>query len=117
MTGIEKIVQHRKSYGRRTGTPATIYNIGHGTLSSLWTSSTCWKRTGKEAQRVCRDAAGRRLQTWADTTRLQEDYGYTRNIMKQGLSALPNGSNHITNDNNQQDQACTSARQGQPARS
>lgn len=79
VAGIEKIVSTPTT--RREdipGTPATIYNIGHGTPVSLMDFIRLLeKNMGKEARKEFVEMqAGDVYQTWADTTRLEEDYGY-----------------------------------------
>ena len=59
--------------------PATIYNIGHGSPVALMDFIQELERCmGREATKEFVDMqAGDVHQTWADTTRLQDDYHYT----------------------------------------
>ena len=83
VTGIEKIVT---TPGIRRedvpGVPATIYNIGHGSPVRLMDFiHELEKNMGKEARKeFVGMQAGDVYQTWADTSRLQADYGYTPGI-------------------------------------
>lgn len=83
VTGIEKIVT---TPGIRRedvpGVPATIYNIGHGSpVRLLDFIHKLEKNMGKEARKeFVGMQAGDVYQTWADTSRLQADYGYTPGI-------------------------------------
>ena len=107
VTGIEKIVSTPGILREDVpGTPATIYNIGHGTPIQLMDFvQLLEKNLGKEARKeFVGMQPGDVYQTWADTTRLQEDYGIPRKYhSKRESPALPNGSNHTTNDTHQQD--------------
>ena len=83
VTGIEKIVSTPGILREDVpGTPATIYNIGHGTPIQLMDFvHLLEKNLGKEARKeFVGMQPGDVYQTWADTTRLQEDYGYTPQI-------------------------------------
>ena len=83
VTGIEKIVSIPGILREDVpGTPATIYNIGHGTPIQLMDFvHLLEKNLGKEARKeFVGMQPGDVYQTWADTTRLQEDYGYTPQI-------------------------------------
>jgi len=83
VTGIEKIVSTPGILREDVpGTPATIYNIGHGTPIQLMDFvQLLEKNLGKEARKeFVGMQPGDVYQTWADTTRLQEDYGYTPQI-------------------------------------
>ena len=83
VTGVEKIVS---TPGIRRedvpGIPATIYNIGHGTPIKLMDFVHILEQNlGKEARKeFIGMQPGDVYQTWADTSRLQEDYKYTPHI-------------------------------------
>lgn len=63
------------------GVPAVIYNIGHGSPVNLMDFIHLLEQNlGKEAQKeYVGMQAGDVYQTWADTTKLREDYNYTAN--------------------------------------
>ena len=76
VTGIEKIVSTPGILREDVpGTPATIYNIGHGTPIQLMDFvHLLEKNLGKEARKeFVGMQPGDVYQTWADTTRLQEE--------------------------------------------
>lgn len=63
----------------RAGVPAAVYNIGHGSpvalMDFIHTLEQCF---GKEVQKEFVEMqAGDVYRTWADTGKLQQDYGYT----------------------------------------
>lgn len=83
VSGIERIVStpglQREDI---PGIPATLYNIGHGTPIRLMDFVRILEQNlGKEAHKeFVGMQPGDVYQTWADTSRLQEDYGYTPQI-------------------------------------
>ena len=83
VAGIEKMVSNSDVLREDIpGTPATIYNIGRGTPVRLMDFvHLLEKNLGKEARK---EFVGMQLgdvyQTWADTIRLQEDYGYAPEV-------------------------------------
>lgn len=77
--GIVKIVCHPGLVREDTpGVPAVIYNIGHGSPVRLMDFiSTLERQLGKEAEKeYVGMQPGDVYQTWADTTKLNADYGY-----------------------------------------
>lgn len=83
VTGIEKIVSTPDMQREDVpGVPSTIYNIGHGTPVQLMDFVHLLEQhLGKEAKKeFVGMQAGDVYQTWADTSRLLEDYGYAPQI-------------------------------------
>lgn len=78
--GIQKIVcQPRLVREDTPGVPAVIYNIGHGSPVRLMDFISILEHNlGKEAvKEYVGMQPGDVYQTWADTTKLNTDYGYT----------------------------------------
>lgn len=78
--GITRIVTHpEKAREDVAGIPASIYNIGHGSPMKLMDFiHILEKELGKTANKeFVGMQPGDVYQTWADTTKLSEDYGYT----------------------------------------
>ena len=90
VTGVEKIIAMPEV--RRedvSGVPATIYNIGRGMPVRLMDFIHELERNlGREAwKEFVGMQAGDVYQTWADTTRLQSDYGYTPTVsLEEGIA-------------------------------
>lgn len=74
------------------GVPAVVYNIGHGSPVHLMDFiELLEKNLGKTAlKEFVGMQAGDVYQTWADTTKLQTDYGYT------AATSLEEGIRHFT---------------------
>lgn len=73
------------------GVPAVIYNIGHGSPVNLMDFIHLLEQNlGKEAQKeYVGMQAGDVYQTWADTTKLREDYNYTANTpLEDGIKCF-----------------------------
>lgn len=78
--GIVRIVKRPEAAREEVpGTPAALYNIGHGSPVQLMDFIHLLEcQLGREAVKQYVDMQpGDVFQTWADTTRLQKDYGYT----------------------------------------
>lgn len=83
VTGIKKIISTPEMQREDIpGTPATIYNIGRGIPIPLMDFVHLLERNfQKEAKKILvAMQPGDVYQTWADTSRLQEDYGYTPQV-------------------------------------
>lgn len=87
--GIVKIIDHPEIIHKdTTGTPAIIYNIGHGTPVRLMDfihilENTLNKTAPKEYLGM---QPGDVHQTWADTTKLKQDYDYRpATSLEQGI--------------------------------
>lgn len=70
------------------GVPAVIYNIGHGSPIQLMDFISLLE--DNIGQKACKEFVGMQpgdvYQTWADTTKLREDYGYTpKTTLKSGI--------------------------------
>lgn len=77
--GIVKVVSHPGLVREDTpGVPAVVYNIGHGSPIQLMDFiGLLEKNLGQTAQKeYVGMQPGDVYQTWADTTKLKEDYGY-----------------------------------------
>lgn len=87
--GIARIVDKPELAREDTpGTPAVIYNIGHGSPVRLMEFIRLLEENlGKEAKKEFVEMQpGDVYQTWADTTKLCEDYGYTPTTsLKDGI--------------------------------
>lgn len=78
--GIIKIINRRELVREDTpGVPAVIYNIGHGSPVRLMDFIHLLEENlGQKAQKeFVGMQPGDVYQTWADTSRLREDYNYT----------------------------------------
>lgn len=92
--GIVKIVS-RPGIMRedQAGVPAVVYNIGHGSPIQLMDFIHLLEQNlGKEAdKKYVGMQAGDVYQTWADTTKLQQDYGYTpQTSLEEGIQKFAN---------------------------
>lgn len=90
VTGVEKIIAMPEVRREDVpGVPATIYNIGRGMPVRLMDFIHELERNlGREARKeFVGMQAGDVYQTWADTTRLQSDYGYTPTVsLEEGIA-------------------------------
>lgn len=80
VAGIVSIIRQKELIRREVpGVPAVIYNIGHGSPVPLMDFiRTIEKYMGREAvKEYVGMQPGDVYRTWADTTRLKEDFGYT----------------------------------------
>ncbi len=78
--GIVKIAEHPEQASQDTpDVPAVVYNIGRGSPVQLMDFiHILEKNLGKEARKeYVSMQPGDVFQTWADTTKLNQDYGYT----------------------------------------
>lgn len=87
--GILRIIKRPEVIREETpGTPAALYNIGHGSPVPLMDFIRLLEcQLGKEAVKEYVDMQpGDVYRTWADTTRLEKDYGYKPSTsLEQGI--------------------------------
>lgn len=87
--GILRIIERPDIVREETpGTPAALYNIGHGSPVALMEFIRLLEcQLGKEAVKEYVDMQpGDVYRTWADTTRLEKDYGYKPSTsLEQGI--------------------------------
>ena len=87
--GIVRIIKRQEIVREETaGVPATLYNIGHGSPVQLMDFIRLLEQNlGKEAVKEFTDMQpGDVHRTWADTTRMEQDYGYTPSTsLEQGI--------------------------------
>lgn len=96
--GIVKIIFHPESTREDTpGIPAVVYNIGHGSPVSLMDFiSLLEQNLGKEAiKEYTGMQPGDVYQTWADTTKLDTDFGYTPSTtLEEGIKKFTDWFKH-----------------------